>query len=69
MPPRTPRLKMALRKPLSCRNQMSLMLAGTRASMGAMQKPMSARDPASEPKDLDSAHQKQETIRPIDEMM
>lgn len=48
---------------------MSLMLAGTRASMGAMQKPMSARDPASEPKDLDSAHQKQETIRPIDEMM
>jgi hypothetical protein len=69
IPPRTPRLKMALRKPLSCRNQMSEILAGTSASMGAMQKPMRAREPAREPKDLDSAHQKQDTIRPIEEMM
>lgn len=43
------------------------MLAGTRASMGAMQKPMRARDPASEPNDFDSAHQKQETISPMDD--
>jgi hypothetical protein len=42
------------------------MVAGTRASMGAMQKPITARDAASEPNDLASAAQKQVTISPID---
>jgi hypothetical protein len=45
---------------------MSPMLAGIRASMGAIQKPIRARDAASEPNDFASAAQKQDTIRPID---
>lgn len=69
MPPRTPRLNTADWKPRSWTNQISAIVAGTRASMGAMQKPWTARAAASDSNDRDAAAQKQETIRPMDVAM
>lgn len=69
MPPSTPRLNTADWKPRSCTNQMSAMDAGTSASIGAMAKPCTARAAARDPKDLDSAAQKHETMSKIDVTM
>lgn len=66
MPPRTPRLKIAFLKPLSCTNQISAIDAGTSASIGAMQKPWTALAAAREAKLPASAAQKQDPISPRD---
>lgn len=66
MPPSTPKLNTADWKPRSWTCQMSAMVAGTRASMGAMQKPCTARAAVRDPNDRDSAAQKHETIRPTE---
>lgn len=69
IPPSTPRLKTADWNPRSWTNHISAIEAGTRASIGAIQKPWIARAATRDAKELDAAAQKHVTISPIEVIM